>query len=784
MYKYILSCFLAIGSLSILHAQPGFAPASWQSNIESAEQLMAEGSYFTASKYYLKALEVKKDVETLYKVAEAYRLSRAYQNAAQYYAQVLEEGKELKSSYPLLQYYYGQTLMQNGDYNKAKDALTSFLEIYDGSKGKEFKKLAQNMVKGCEFAQTDQATVIKTERVQPLEGPVTSRYTELAPMPYGDDKILFSAISANEFVSMKDQDKYGRIYSAKISDFNQTSEKRTFSKSFNQSGAHVGNGAFSSDGNKLYHTVCEQVVEDNRVNCKIYISEKQGNSWTEPELLGDAFNSEGYSSSTPYVVKGTDGKDVVYYSSNRPGGFGGMDIWVANGNAAVNLGRTVNTVGMETTPFLDESGAKPQLYFSSNGHPGYGGQDIFRATKNNVNFSSWKDVVNVGPQLNGPADELYFIINPSNKKQGFFVSNREGTQSVSNKTCCDDIFATELKTDVFATIAGVIYDENNKATTNTKVTLYDVTDGKRTLVGTVTTTDDGKYSFENLPAGREYKLEVMKDKYQPQNYSFSTVGLEEDKEIKKDFYLKLVPPPPPPPPPPVPTNQLTLCGTTYSDKGAQGKSKIDNVKVDIYQIDPITGKQTLYTTVYSANGGEYCTKIPVGYKYRVVGSEPNHLTTSEDLDLSNYRPTGNEVLRRDLDLVLQYKQIGLAFTIENIYYDFDSARLRSESITSLQKILRILNNNPSIIVEMGSHTDSKGSNSYNQRLSQKRAQSVVDWLTRNGIPKSRLTARGYGEESPVAPNTKPDGSDNPEGRQLNRRTEFRVIGEVPGLIGN
>jgi outer membrane protein OmpA-like peptidoglycan-associated protein len=118
--------------------------------------------------------------------------------------------------------------------------------------------------------------------------------------------------------------------------------------------------------------------------------------------------------------------------------------------------------------------------------------------------------------------------------------------------------------------------------------------------------------------------------------------------------------------------------------------------------------------------------------------------------------------------------------LRNIYYDFDKATLRLVSEEELANLKEILNANPQIIVEIGSHTDSKGNNDYNERLSQKRAESVVKFLVKNGIPPNRLTAKGYGESKPVAQNTNPDGSDNPEGRQKNRRTEFRIIGELEG----
>jgi outer membrane protein OmpA-like peptidoglycan-associated protein len=87
----------------------------------------------------------------------------------------------------------------------------------------------------------------------------------------------------------------------------------------------------------------------------------------------------------------------------------------------------------------------------------------------------------------------------------------------------------------------------------------------------------------------------------------------------------------------------------------------------------------------------------------------------------------------------------------------------------------MLTENPAITIEIGGHTDSKGTNAYNQKLSEARAQSVVDYLVSKGIDKSRLFAKGYGETMPVAPNTKEDGTDNPEGREMNRRTEFKIL---------
>jgi len=120
-------------------------------------------------------------------------------------------------------------------------------------------------------------------------------------------------------------------------------------------------------------------------------------------------------------------------------------------------------------------------------------------------------------------------------------------------------------------------------------------------------------------------------------------------------------------------------------------------------------------------------------------------------------------------------ELNKTYAVENIYYDFDKFNIRDDAAEELDKFVEVLNDNPKIKVELGSHTDSKGNDEYNQKLSQQRAESAVKYLISKGISPARITAKGYGESQPIEPNENPDGTDNPEGRQRNRRTEFKVL---------
>jgi WD40 repeat protein/outer membrane protein OmpA-like peptidoglycan-associated protein/tetratricopeptide (TPR) repeat protein len=121
-------------------------------------------------------------------------------------------------------------------------------------------------------------------------------------------------------------------------------------------------------------------------------------------------------------------------------------------------------------------------------------------------------------------------------------------------------------------------------------------------------------------------------------------------------------------------------------------------------------------------------------------------------------------------------KVGQKIILERIYFDFDKSDIRNESVVELNKLLLFLEKNSTVIVEISGHTDSRGSDEYNLKLSKNRAKSVVAWLKKRKMSSKRVIAKGYGESKHIAPNENPDGTDNPEGRQMNRRIELTIIG--------
>jgi outer membrane protein OmpA-like peptidoglycan-associated protein len=178
---------------------------------------------------------------------------------------------------------------------------------------------------------------------------------------------------------------------------------------------------------------------------------------------------------------------------------------------------------------------------------------------------------------------------------------------------------------------------------------------------------------------------------------------------------------------------------------------------------------------YNSEDGNFLFNIARGHSYVVTGDKQGYTSTRASVSTM-------EIKRSDPDdtvmVTIYLDSIKNSFSVSNIYYDYDKAVLRSESVAALDSVVNFLKDNPSITIEIYSYTDSKGKDEYNLALSQRRAQAVMDYLEKAGIDRARMTAKGFGAKNAAAANSV-NGKDNPEGRQLNRRTEFRIITDVP-----
>lgn len=285
---------------------------------------------------------------------------------------------------------------------------------------------------------------INVEKASEKINSIYSEYGTLQDDEYG---IYFSSLrpkSQSEYNEILDDYYISQIYMAPYSS-RGLGEVYPISPVINNEKYHTGNFCFDKEKKRLYFSR-KKVSDGTQGKWSIWTShiDDEG-AWSKPEKLNAAVNAENSSNSSPCLVEGED-YDVLYFVSDRSGGYGGDDIWyttiVQNQYApAVNAGPVINTAGMEGSPYYHVK--EHRMYFHSDYHPGYGGNDIFYAEGE---YAAWNTPVNMGYPINSPANESHFTFNEDDSS-GYFTSNRKGSYYVSEENCCNDIYCFEIKPD-------------------------------------------------------------------------------------------------------------------------------------------------------------------------------------------------------------------------------------------------------------------------------------------------------------------------------------------------
>lgn len=227
-----------------------------------------------------------------------------------------------------------------------------------------------------------------------------------------------------------------------------------------------------------------------------------------------------------------------------------------------------------------------------------------------------------------------------------------------------------------------------------------------------------------------------------------------------------------------------LQGITYTPDST-GLRILSNTKVSLYD-----GNGEIMQDYVTGNDGKFLFRVYENEEYDLVGETDGYLvkrqpysTKGKGADPTSLKELVTNITL-DTTLVLERISLDKIFVLDNIYYDLDKADIRTDAAKELDKLVQLLIDNPEIKIELSSHTDSIATVEYNINLSQRRAESAVNYIVQRGISPDRLVAKGYGELRPVARNTNPDGTDNPAGRDRNRRTEFKIleIGVIPKPI--
>jgi peptidoglycan-associated lipoprotein len=447
--------------------------------------------------------------------------------------------------------------------------------------------------------------------------------------------------------------------------------------------------------------------------------------------LPEGINSENINDGC--ITFSPDGKTMVFAKGNsgKRKGTNDVDLYISrfrNGVWGEPLPININDPdAWDSSPSFSPDGRT--LYFSSNrkgrgrDKTGYGGTDIYSAQMDTR--GRFSKVKNLGPDINTPGNELFPYV-AEDMKLYFASDGHPGFGGL-------DLFVVKR-------INGKTVIENLAQPVNS------------------TGDDFGIFLFR---ADRGFFTSNREGgKGDDDIYTF----INEDPDLKVvNYYLQ---------------------GITYTPDSA-GLKVLPNTKVSL-----IDANGDVLQDFVTGNDGKFLFRVYENEDYDLMGETDGYLvkrqlytTKGKSVDPAGLKDLVTNITL-DTILVLDKIELNKIFVLENIYYNYNKSDIRTDAAKELDKLVQLLVDNPEIKIELSSHTDSVDTESFNIQLSQRRAESAVNYLVQRGIAPDRLVAHGYGESKPIARNTNPDGTDNPEGRQKNRRTEFKIleIGVLPKSI--
>ncbi len=534
---------------------------------------------------------------------------------------------------------------------------------------------------------------------------------------------------------------------------------REFSRTLNTR-YHEGPATFSPDFSQIIFTrnnfdgklVGKSVEGVNKL--KLYQADQQNGSFANITEL--PFNSDDYSVGHPAL---SPDNQRLYFASDMPGGLGGTDIYVVNRTATgwgkpVNLGATVNTRGNELFPFIDPAG---NLYFSSTGKQGLGGLDIFYTVLTNGGRQSNGNIEHLAAPINSPQDD-FGLITDADRSGGFLSSNRRDGN--------DDIYRFVRESSLYGcrNLTLRMYDADTDAPLDS-VTVDIQAKGEGRISQQATTDAQGLIRL-CLEAQNDFVFRAGRDGYVSSAAGFSTRALTDDKPSRFEMGMSR------------PTIIIDTVEVSTQEPAVPLKtSRIQGVILGERDQRPIEGVLVrlknecdgsfLQTT--TGPDGKYVFQLKQGCDYTIMASKPEYGTNTKRI-----KRLPKKAKPKELSADIRMFTVGDVIRIDNIYYDLGLYTLRADASRELDKLVATMRKNPWLVIEIRSHTDSRGDAGYNKELSTRRAKSVANYLVSKGIARRRIVANGYGESQLL--NNCTDGVICTEAEhQRNRRTEFKVL---------
>lgn len=640
-YLYI-TCFVFVSAS--IHAQ--------NKNAEKADKLFNNLAYTDAIQEYTKLVKQGKgDTHVYAQLAKAYSILNETEQAVSYYKKIAKR----KKASPEILYSYAQALKANGKSSEYVTWMNKFVEKQPSDPRAKLFSSNPNYLK--EILEVEPAYIVENA------GNINTEFADFGS--YVKDNELYFTSSRNEKRknhNLNDQ-PFLDVYTAAL-DGSLIGSPELLPGDVNTK-YHEGTVVISSDGDTMYFDRNDYYKKNfdksnkgiNQIN--LYVAEKINGSWENIKSV--PFNSDNYSTGHPALSP--DGK-TLYFSSDKPGGKGGSDIYkVSVNNGAFGTPEAVsniNTTGTDVFPFVSLDG---ELYFSSDGHLGIGGLDVFSTKEKGGVYTTPK---NLGQGVNSIGDDFAFYVNPDTMT-GYVSSNREGGKG------SDDIYILKQLDPITVEATLIVEDESGEPIAKPQIEIVNNTEGTSESNNGTT---EGTYPFNSKP-NTEYIVTINAEGYETQT---RTIIIGEDKSFDDTFTLKKK---------------------------------------------------------------EREVETPIEVEPEPIDEVPHTVITATEVIIN-----------------------------PPIYFDFDKWDIRPDATVVLDRLVRVMNDKPNMVISAESHTDSRGPSSYNKTLSEKRAGSMRDYVISKGINPSRISGIGKGESEPAVTC---DGPCTEDQYQLNRRCIFKII---------
>lgn len=740
-----------------------------------SEAYMYEGNFDEALQLLLKLHDMDPDNANIqYKIGYCYLNTRINKKNAleflEYGAEYIntaykpDNHKERKAPLESL-LYLGQAYRYNYQFDKSLEVLNELLTRLSPKNKSDLPliALAEREIEVTENAIYFVANPVDAQ-VRNLGSAVNTEFCDHSPViDMNEEFLIFTSKQPRVGESLVNQDE--DIFVSRNRNFVWTDAKRLDDNiNTDKNEASIG---LSSDAKTMFIFRSEG---PNYGNVMVAHTNNY-TTWSDPVNLSADINSKFRET---HACLSPDG-NKLFFTSNREGGVGGRDIYVMNlmpdGNWSEPkcLGTNINTIYDEETPFMHPDGVT--LFFSSKGHNSMGGYDVFYVTMNGDD--EFTEPKNLGYPINTPDDEVSYVLNMDGRR-AYMASAKDGGMGDLD---IYEIVQSGVYINTLAVFNGSVTDVNNQIPKDLRITVRDKSDDR--TVGVYRPGSQGYYLI--LQPGVDYFVEFEAD-----GYLLAVKEVSPQREDVNAFTKQYVP---------IVLDPVVMMAYKYQNYVYFAKDDEHYTEQSVPALEDVVTKRN------------ESDKLIVNINY-TPGKEKEIITqqrgeniieylVANGIDKNNIYLNGNfpagyrdiycldmreftefaDASNLPIDPVNVGSKHGDTIYIEHVFFAFDRYDIQAEYLDNLNLLADYMKNNPASRIEIGGHTDWYGSNEYNYLLSYHRSKAVKDYLVAKGANPENIITTKYGEDNPIAQNAFTDGSDDPVGRQYNRRAEFKVLAQ-------